>query len=206
MVDYVSMTAPNKIKAFLDKIQEVGVPPKATQGWLAGIGFTSTNDRPLLSIMKQIGFVDGTGAPTRAWDGFRGGNRRILGQAIRHGYAAFYATYPDAHARSNLELANIVKSTAPKLGRDAVSRVIATFRVLASAADFGGNGTAPAAPSVVGADGASPALPQSPGATGRGRGQGVTINVNVQVTLPATTDGTVYDKLFAAMRQHLLDA
>jgi hypothetical protein len=36
-------------------------------------------------------------------------------------------------------------------------------------------------------------------------GAGLTINVNVQLTLPETTDGSVYEKLFAATREHLLD-
>lgn len=205
MADYAYMTATNKIKVFLDKIQEVGVPPKATQGWLAGIGFTSTNDRALIPILRQIGFVDGTGTPTRRWEEFRGGDRRVLGGAIQQGYAAFYSTYPDAHSRSTAELENIVKSTAPKLGKDAVSRVIATYRVLVSAADFGENGSAPAAPPETGPNGATPAAEPQPATLVRGLGGGFTINVNVQLTLPETTDGAVYEKLFAAMREHLLE-
>jgi hypothetical protein len=207
MTEYAYTTTPNKIKAFLDKIQEVGVPAKATHAWLASVGFTSTNDRALLSIMRQIGFVDATGKPTAAWEEFRGGNARALANAIQQGYASMYSLYSDAHKRSNAELENIVKSTAPKLGKDAVHRVISTFRALTAEADFSGNGTALVSAPPTSSNGHAPDVEAQapPVALVRGLGGGVTINVNVQLTLPETTDGTVYEKLFAAMREHLLD-
>ena len=33
---------------------------------------------------------------------------------------------------------------------------------------------------------------------------GLTVNINVQLTLPATDDETVYDKLFASLKRNLL--
>ena len=33
---------------------------------------------------------------------------------------------------------------------------------------------------------------------------GMTLNVNIQLQLPATAEGEVYEKLFAAMRKHLM--
>lgn len=207
MAEYAYTTTPKKIEAFLDKIQEVGVPPKATQTWLTSVGFTSTNDRPLLSIMRQIEFVDSTGKPTAAWEEFRGGSRKALARAVKQGYSSMYAVYPDAHKRSSAELESIVKSTAPKLGKDAINRVLSTFRALVEIADFDGTESGPSGNGVVSSNGhISEAAPESPSATViRGLGPGVTINVNVQLTLPETTDATVYEKLFAAMREHLLD-
>ena len=34
--------------------------------------------------------------------------------------------------------------------------------------------------------------------------QGMTINVNIELQLPATEDEAIYDRLFAALRKHLL--
>jgi hypothetical protein len=33
---------------------------------------------------------------------------------------------------------------------------------------------------------------------------GLTLNVNLQLQLPATSDGEIYEKLFGAMRKHLM--
>lgn len=207
MAEYAYTTATGKIRSFLDKIQEVGVPPKATQTWLVGIGFASTNDRPFLSIMRQIGFVDASGRPTSLWEEFRGGSSGALARGIRQGYSALFETYPDAHRRSNGELENIVKMTAPKLGKDAVSRAILTFKALTATADFSQNGGASVAATGIGTNGSSPQLRSSaqPLAAVPTLVPGLTINVNVQLTLPETTDGVVYERLFAAMREHLMN-
>lgn len=208
MAEYAYTTTPKKIEAFLDKIQEVGVPSKATQAWLTSIGFTSTNDRSLLSIMRQIGFVDSTGKPTAAWEEFRGGNRKALAKAIEQGYQPMYAVYSNAHKRSSAELESIVKSTAPKLGKDAVNRILSTFRALVEIADFDGAHSGPVGNDLVSPNGhldEPVSVAQPAAAVVQRLGSGVTINVNVQLTLPETTDATVYEKLFAAMREHLLD-
>lgn len=205
MPEYAYSPSPGKIKSFLDKIQEVGVPQKVTQAWLTSIGFTSTNDRTLLPIMRQIGFIDPSGKPTSDWEEFRGGDQHALAHGIRQGYQAFYSTYPDAHRRSSAELENIVKSTAPKLGKEAVSRVLSTFKALVAEADFSENGVAPPTGVVANSNVAAPTVQPQAGAVVRGIGSGFTINVNVQLTLPETTDGTVYEKLFAAMRENLLE-
>jgi hypothetical protein len=207
MAEYAYTTTPKKIEVFLNKIQEVGVPPKATQAWLTSIGFTSTNDRALLSVMRQIEFVDSTGKPTALWEQFRGGSRKALAKAIEQGYQSMYAVYSDAHKRSSADLESVVKSTAPKLGKDAVSRVLSTFRALVEIADFDGNDPGPIYTEVVSSNGHvnEPVSQGQPATVIRSLGPGVTINVNVQLTLPETTDATVYEKLFAAMREHLLD-
>lgn len=217
---YAYVNATTKIKTFLDKIQDVGVPPKVTQNWLAGIGFRSTNDRALTSMLKQIKFVDGNAQPTRYWEDYRSGNRKILAQGIREGYPVFYATYGDAHQRSSADLENLVKSGNPKINQDTVRRAISTFKALVAEADFDETDSAKvAAPStasngvvatrefdsVASNDNAHvQGIVATPLTVAQSLGTGLTVNVNVQLTLPETTDGTVYEKLFAAMREHLL--
>lgn len=198
MADYAYMTATGKIRPFLDKIREVGVPDKATQAWLVSIGFASTNDRALLPIMKQIGLLDPGGKPTSAWEEVRRGDKRALARAIRRGYPAFFATYPDAHRRSTAELEHIVRGGAPKLGRDAVGRAVSTFKALAAAAEFDEASSPGAATAPATASGTPRPAPD------RGAPADVTINVTIQVTLPDTSDELAYARLFAAIREQLL--
>lgn len=98
----VYTTVPGKISGLFVKIRESGVPAKATTGWLKTLGMKSSNDPSLLPVLKQIGFVDGSGVPSPAWKQYRGSDHKeVLGRAIQVGYADLYQTYPDAHLRSN---------------------------------------------------------------------------------------------------------
>lgn len=101
MGEFAYTTVPGKIKSLLDKIRVVGVPPKVTVQWLKTIGFTSSNDKTLIGVLKQAELIDASGVPTSTWTAFRGGKHKsVLGDAIRKGYADLYAVYPDAHCRS----------------------------------------------------------------------------------------------------------
>ena len=67
MADFPYMPNPSTIKRFLDHIQKAGVPEKVTSRYLVQVGFKSTNDRPLIGILKSIGFLAPDGTPTSAW-------------------------------------------------------------------------------------------------------------------------------------------
>jgi hypothetical protein len=156
-----------------------------------------------VSVLRQLGFVDPSGKPTGTWEDYRAGKRSVLVAAIRSGFSVLFETYPDAQRRSNAELESVVKGSAPKLGKETVSRVVSTFKHLVAIADFdlpedvvdrwdGGQRVT---------DDAMPPIEPH----GRHRDPGVTVRVNVQFVLPETTDANVYERLFSAMRRHLLE-
>lgn len=176
-----------------------------TQGWLASIGFSSSNDRLLLGIVKQVGMTDAAGKPTARWEMFRSGNRRALAEGIRQGYPALYNLYPDAHARSQQEQESVIKSSAPQLGKEAVSRAVTTFRTLCSLADFGEEDNSVLEPARQGQVSQDPSKSSSAPVAGLwGPGAELALNLNFQLTLPESKDPSVYEALFAAMRKHLL--
>src|SRR5439155_1400252 len=59
--EFIYMTNPAKIAPFLHKIRAAGKPEKVTLKTIESLGFKSINDRPLLSIIKALGLVDGSG-------------------------------------------------------------------------------------------------------------------------------------------------
>ncbi len=207
-------TVPGRIPDLLKKIRETSVPPKATNEWLRAVGFTSSNDRSLLRVLRQIGFIDATGAPQPAWREYRGADHRgVLGRALVLGYDMLYATYPDAHSRSATDLGHVV-STKTSAGKQAVDKTVATFKNLAKEADFDGLPTGRL--DQRGGDGgdADRDVEQGSGDEQEGSARvitrtltkgGVTINVNVQLTIPETTDEKVFEAFFRAMRTHLID-
>jgi hypothetical protein len=86
MGEFTYTTVPGKIKPLLDKLRQVGTPPKATAQWLKTIGFTSSNDSTLLGVLKTIGLIDSSGVPTGRWSNYRGANhKKVLAEAIRGG-------------------------------------------------------------------------------------------------------------------------
>jgi hypothetical protein len=88
MVDFAYTTVPGKLRDLLNKIRHVGVPPKISAQWLKNVGFTSSNDTTLLSVLKFIGSADASSVPTAKWTQYRGSDhKRVLGEAIQQGYA-----------------------------------------------------------------------------------------------------------------------
>lgn len=136
MTDVVYTTVPGKIGALLAKIKQVGVPPKVTGAWLKTIGFTSSNDASLISVLRLAGLIDTSGAPTTRWSQYRGANgKAALGEGIQQGYAELYAVYPDAHARSNTDLEHVFSSSS-KAGKQAIQKAVYTFKNLVAEAEF----------------------------------------------------------------------
>jgi hypothetical protein len=205
-------TVPGRIPELLKKIRETGVPPKATNEWLRSVGFSSSNDRSLLRVLRQIGFVDTNGVPQPAWREYRGADHReVLGRALVLGYDMLYATYPDAHARSATDLGHVI-STKTSAGKQAVDKTVATFKNLVKEARFDSalpdtsRGEDDVAPNVGGnSEIDQGGVDGSKVVTRTVSGGGVTVNINVQLTIPETTDDKVFEAFFRAMRTHLID-
>ena len=204
MVDFSYSTVSGKLKDLLGKIREVGVPLKATNKWLESLGYKSTNDRTMLPVLKQIGFLDSSGVPTDLWKQYRGSKHKIvLARGIRDGYGALFQMYADAFAKPNSDLEHFFK-TRSSAGAKAIQFTVATFKALCQQADFQAIGLAgPSADEERAAHGNETESLRvlTKGAV---RNTGLTINVNVQLTLPESKDPKVYERLFAALEKHLL--
>ena len=204
MADFPYTSVTGKLRAFFEKIQMVGKPDNVDVKWLASVGFTATNDRTIVPILKFVGFVDQAGAPTDKWMTYRDKSRaaKVLAQAIREGYAELFRLYPDACRRSDDELKAFF-TTKTKGAAQVVAKTVATFKTLCGLADFSDAAAPVVAPSQTPptSDATSAGLPAK---TLQSLGANVAVIVNIQLTLPETADETVYDKLFAAMKKHLL--
>jgi hypothetical protein len=137
MSDLSYTVVPTKLKQFLEKIPDTGVPAKLTSQELVARGFKSSNDRSIVPVLKAIGMVDGSSVPTSNWAAYRDrkNNRRLMGQLIRSAYGSLYDVYPDAHVRSDEDLRNLM-ATKTRSGERVVTAMLGTFRALSSMADF----------------------------------------------------------------------
>jgi len=197
------MTNPAKIRELLRKIQTAEVPDKLTFQGLNGLGFKSSNDRPLLRIMKAIGFVSSSGVPTGRWQNYR--NKQIAGAAlsggIREHYKDLYKMYPDAHVRDTEALRNFF-GTRTKVSPNTLDFMVRTFRTLCEFAEL------VAAPLAIPLQ-----VEVSPfeiaqhleSHFARKEKPGYTININIQVALPSDAKRETFDALFDSMKKRLID-
>lgn len=197
---------PNSLKRILEKIPTIGAPEKATQDWLASIGFGGGNNKRSLAVMRSIGIIDGQGHPTALWTALRSKDGATFAEGIRNHYADLFATYPDADRKDDEALIAFVRSKT-NYAEQAQRLAVRTFKVLCEFGDF----RADAAKETLAhedddeSDGQTDAPDQSRpikrlGIESDGR---VALTVNLQLQLPASEDGAVYDKLFAAIAKHL---
>lgn len=201
MAEFNYTTVPGKIRPLLDKMRQVGVPPKASVQWLKTIGFTSSNDTTLLVILKTVGLADSSGVPTSTWTHFRGTHhRKVLGEAIRIGYAELFAVYPDAWQRSNTELEHVF-STSSSAGKQVITKTVGTFKALCECAEFAEQTTLGMPSGQVHMPVASqPATPaqQNPSAN-----YSPSVHIDIQIHISPEASGDQIDQIFKSMAKHL---
>lgn len=201
MAEFPYSPTPAKVKPFFEHIQEAGVPPKVTQRYLESVGFKTKNDRYLISILKFLTFLDSSGKPIEAWHAYRHKEAApsVMARAICTAYSDLFNTYPDAYRKDNEALRNYF-STRTAVAESTLGLIVRTFTVLCELADFEDLAVdVSAAPSIAPAPelvGPLPTVLRGP--------PGMTVNINIQLALPATEDASIYEKLFAALKKHLL--
>jgi len=199
--EYPYTLTSDAFRRFVTKLSTVGIPDKMNQPWLATLGFKSKNHRLFPGVLQFVGLIDGSGRPTEKYKALREGNegRRKLGGYIEEAYAELFKLYADADRKDTEALRNFFRARTT-LGDRAVGAMAVTFQTLCSLALFNGAAGAPA-------EGEPPERAKGAGETRKQHVAppgGLTVNVNIQLELPATTDGDVYDRLFAAMARHIL--
>lgn len=208
MADYPSTLVNAKFQTFFGKVRTAGVPSPADIKWLKSHGFTSSNDRRLLTILRFLDFVDDKGLPTDKWTAYRSKDGdKALGHAIIEAYKELYEYIPEAHKASRDDLLHFFRPRTTG-GDITVQRQVLNFLSLTTLASFDvDQEPGPAAAFIM--DATTPvSTPQNTTQqanvcqlTGS---NGLTINLNVQLTLPESADARMIDQIFAAMGKHLL--
>ena len=195
-MSYPYILKTGSLREFLRKIrdQEIGIPDKLTTKDLPALGFGSSNDRPIIRILKFIEFLSADNKPTENFINFRSKEkyRRVMAQCLRNAYRELFDLYPNACQMSNEELMDFF-GTKLKGGKRVIEAAVRTFKVLCEYADFESLKQITKKPieesqiEVV-----EKYLPQ------------LTLNINIQIQLPVTEDAEVYDKIFEALRRHII--
>ncbi len=208
MADYPCCTVVGKLKPFFEKIKTLGIPTKVDMSWLKTIGLTSSNDRTILNVLRTINFIEVSGVPTENWKAFRV-DKSVLAQGIREGYSDLFNLYPDANSQTKSDLTKFF-STKTSAGSQVIGKIVSTFTELCTLADFSGQQFSSVsktkeelASKILERPEIKP-LANKMASLANNNSNGLIINLNIQLTVPETTDESVYEKFFSAMKKHLL--
>lgn len=194
--------ATTRVPDMFAKIRDGQAPERFGQQLLKDWGFTSTNDRAFIPLLKCLGFLTADGKPTQRYHDYRDHSRskQVMTDALRDAYGDIFLIkeHPSNSDRTAIE----GKFKSFHNASDNVAGLMAkTFLALLPLADLSSKRMAAAKPS----DTAPPEKAEPAVARGHGAAAISGLHYNIQVHLPATKDVEVYNAIFKSLREHLLE-
>lgn len=210
------MMSITNVPAILEKIRTAGTPPKFTHEFLKStLGFGASNDRGVIKVLRQMGFLSADGVPTPRYNEYRGDQPgKAIAVGLREGWPDFFLADEKIYERSNSQIQGIAKSLTGA-GDSVAQKIASTFKAFADKADW--SGLVPQQqkerPAESGDDeqelddGAGDE--QRRGSGGKGRGNGTAAGLfelhhDIHIHLPPTNDVSVYRAIFQAIKAELM--
>lgn len=212
------LTSTKNVNAFFDSIIGAKAPDAFTQKFIEGLGFKSTNDRIFISVLKGLGFLDQSAAPTEIYFKFldQSESKKILAEAIEQAYGDLFSVKKDANELQVADVKNKLKTlTLGKYSDDVISKMAMTFKALCEYADWTskkptGDIEKPPSPKPSGnkakdgVDSMKKDQPEDPETEPPfGGGKKPDFHYNIQIHLPDSRDEAVYDAIFKSLKKHL---
>ncbi|MCB1441776.1 MAG: DUF5343 domain-containing protein [Methyloceanibacter sp.] len=191
--------ASNKnVGTLFEKIASAKIPPKFTHEFLTTtIGLKGTNDRQLIPLLRNLGFLDQSSTPTAAYSLLKGADKSIaLADGIKEAYAPLFAANENAHELIGESLKSLVAQVAGS-DDDMTGRIAATFSALTKLGDF--KSVAQSGGAADEEDGSS--LEDSERSSTHPRRLRTEFHYNIQVHLPSNGSEETYLNIFNAIRK-----
>lgn len=193
----------NRLPDLFGKIRDGQAPERFTHQLLKDWGFSSTNDRAFVPLLKELGFLTADGKPTPMYHDYRDHSRSkvVMGKALREAYGDIFLIkeHPTPSDRAAVEgkfksFHNASENVAGLMAK--------TFFALLALADLSGKKAAAQTP--MEAKQAAPEQPPLVHSEGNMFGR-TGLHYNIQIHLPATKDVEVYNAIFKSLREHLFN-
>lgn len=202
------MPSIGRIPEIFEKIRQGTAPEKFTAEHLRGLGFRSSNDRAVIGLLKDLGFLTPDGTPTQRYLAYRDASksRQVLGSALREAYADLFHINENPTERDREAIEGKFKAVHNTTDRVAEEQA-RTFFALLKLADIE---LAPAI-ELPGQDGEKEAREEEARPEGKpGKYLGsfdafTGFRYNIEIHLPPTKDPDVYAAIFKSLKEHLID-
>src|SRR5690348_325173 len=109
--DLPYVPAYGRIGQLFDRIAKAKIPDVLTVKFLTqSLGMGSTNDRKLIPLLKKLGFLEASGAPTPEYSRLKNNTsaRAAIAEGIKRAYAPLYEANEDAHELPQEELKGLI--------------------------------------------------------------------------------------------------
>ncbi|MFT4092433.1 MAG: DUF5343 domain-containing protein [Niabella sp.] len=213
------------LPSIMKKIIEGTAPDKFTTEHLKKIGFSSSNDRAILGVLKDLGFISDSGTPTQRYHDYRNTSKssKVLGDALKEAYSEIFHINEKPTQSDRSAITGLFKSTHNV--SDQVAGFMAnTFLSLLNIADISGSHSHKAPTKKdsekpkkeedgVSHDSGSNNPEHNNNSNNNNANNGFTgampqipnLRYNIEIHLPATKDIEVYNSIFKSLKEHLLN-
>ena len=120
------------------KIASAAVPTKFTQEFLqTTIGLSGSNDRPLIPLLRNLGFLDQSNSPTATYSLLKAKDKSgaAIAAGIKNAYAPLFAADERAFELAGEKLKSLIAQVAGT-DDDMTARIAGTFSGLVKQGDF----------------------------------------------------------------------
>jgi uncharacterized membrane protein YkvA (DUF1232 family) len=207
-MEFPYIESDKNLRTFLNAMYDFEIPKKLNEAELVSLGYSSSYYQKIPTLLKFIGFLDDKNIPTVKWREFRDKEKSgfVMANALREGYASLFSRYKNAQEKDDEALRNLVSGQSSQ-SKATVGKIVKTFKTLCEYANF--NGEAPLTElEPISESQKAVIYPIKKDieeiSLARKVNEMYTININIELTLPATNDSQIYDKLFESMKKHLL--
>lgn len=213
--EFPYMMSITNVPSILEKIRTAGTPPKFTHDFLKStLGFGSSNDRAIVKVLRQLGFLTADGTPTQRYNDYRGDQPgRALAIGLREGWPDFFLADERIYERTNSQIQGTAKSLTGA-GDSVAKKMASTFKALTDKADWTRGTLAHEAAINSGSDGQTTINPDGDddghNRTGASRDIDAQtaglfqLHHDIHLHLPPTTDVSVYRAILRAIKVELM--
>jgi hypothetical protein len=181
-------------------------PDTFSQKFLYDLGYTSINDRPFITVLKALKFLDDAGVPTQRYYDYldEENSKKILAQGIRDAYADLFSVNQKAYEMTNDQVKSKLKSLLQgKKSESVLKKMATTFTTLCSLADFTGipKSMEKEKPSELPKpnEPTNPIIPPI-----KPNSNEISLKYSINIELPRTRDKLIYDAIFKSIKENLL--
>lgn len=205
------MLSTGSIPKILEKIQNAKRPERFTQDFLeTKLGHSGGSARPIIPLLKRMGFLGSDGVPTSLYDQFR--NAESQGFAVAEGMKNAFSELFDRNeyiyemSRDKLS-GQVIEITGGAKDDRNISAIVGTFFALNELADFEAEAPASSSPNTKTQRPNSPTEPTPNHAANQiAKTDNIELRVGytINLNLPETNDPEVFNAIFKSLRDHLL--
>lgn len=201
------MPAVGRVHEILDKIQNAALPESFGVDFLKDMGFTSSNDRAMIRVLRYLGMIDAAGRPQQSYREFMDHTKAkaVLAARLRAAFDDLFTSDKEAQTKSAGQLKGWFK-TKTGASEAVAEKMASTFKSLADYADWTttptqmatGPSPLPSTKEEVKAD--SFRSPARKGALESGLG----LVYRFEIHLPDTANVDTFRAIFRAIKEELL--